>query len=68
MSVEIYAERLDILHSAKVGLAVFGAEVVVVVGYVAKEVDVPTLVRGVGEISLIVDERGLVLALGVERA
>ena len=39
-----------------------------VVGYVAKEVDVPTLVRGVGEISLIVDERGLVLALGVERA
>ena len=67
MSVEVDLKRLYVLHRTKVGFAVFGREVVVVVRYVAHELDVPTLVGRIRKISLVVDERRLILALGVHR-
>ena len=68
LSVKIDAEGLDILHRTERGLAVFGLEVVVVVGDVAYEVDAPPLVGPPVEIGLIVEKVGLVLTVGLQCA
>ena len=65
-TVEIHLERLDALHGAKLGFAVFGIEVVAAVRDVADEGDVPPLGGAVGEECLVVEEFGVILAVGVE--
>ena len=67
-TVEIDAEGLHVLHRAKLGLAVFGLEVVVVVRNVADEVDGPALVGLPGQVGLVVEEVRIVFALGLQRA
>ena len=67
LSVEVDAEGPHVFLRSELGLAVLGCEVVVVVGDVADEVDGPPLVGFEAEVGLVVEEVGLVLALGLER-
>ena len=68
MSVKIHLETLHILHRSKGGLSVFGLKVVMVVGYVAYEVEFPSLVGSITQIGLVVEVFGLVLTLGFHRS
>ena len=68
VSVKIHLETLHILHRSKGGLSVFGLKVVMVVGYVAYEVEFPSLVGSITQIGLVVEVFGLVLTLGFHRS
>ena len=68
VTVEVHLERLHVLHRAEIGLAVVWREVVVVLRDVAYEVYLPALAGRNAQVGLIVEEIGLVFALGFERA
>ena len=68
LAVEIDAEALDILHGAEVGLAVLGLEAVFVVRDIADRVQAPLVCGLPREVGLVVDEGGVVLAIGLQGA
>ena len=66
LTVKVDLERLHVLQRSEGGLAVGGLEVVVVFRDVADEVNGPSLVGMITQIGLIVEEVGLVFALGLQ--
>ena len=66
LSVEVDAEGAYVLHGSEACFAVGGCEVVVVVGDVGDEVELPSRVGGVAQIGLIVEEGGSVFAVCLE--
>ena len=56
LSVEIYLECLYVFHCSERGLAVFGLEIVVVLGDVSNKVNLPSFVGLIVEIRLVIEE------------
>ena len=65
VAVEVDAERLYVFHRSELRFSVDGLEVVVVDGDVAKHLYRPPLVGLPREVSLIVEEVGVVFTLGI---
>ena len=67
LSIEIDAERFDVLHGTEAGFPIFGFKVIVIVGNVSDKVDAPFRVGLITQIGLVVNKRRLVFAFGLKR-